>query len=125
MNNTYSLDTPDYWLGLAKNILKEEKARSKLNKPEPIRILVEWRDDTYIGSLQEIAPDFSKEIVLLSKSSNPIPGNLASAIKALDQDRLELQADDSLDLDGRQQVLRKLENRLEHMTPEQTEYTIS
>ena len=63
-------------------------------------------------------------LILLSKSSNPIPGNLASAIKALDQDRLELQADDSLDLDGRQQVLRKLENRLEHMTPEQTEYTI-
>ena len=107
---------------VAKSILRQEELLKPANYPKSTGVIIEWKDDTYIGSIQEIVPDFSKEIVVLSKSSSHLPNNLIDAIKKLDRKRLELYADNSLDLDGRQHILRRLENRLVHMTQEQTIY---
>ena len=32
-----------------------------LNIPEPVGVLVNWQGSTYIGGIQEIVPEFSKE----------------------------------------------------------------
>ena len=112
------------WEHGAKELLQDEIRKRALNKPEPVGVLVIWQDYTYIGSIQVIVPDFSKEIVVLSKSTIPLPVEFDKAIRKLDPGRLELTADDMLDLIGRQHVLRKVENSLTLMTPDQTAYML-
>ena len=110
------------WEEVAKSLLESERKGRSYNLPESIGIMLTWRDDNYVGSLQEVALDYSKEIVLLSKSSNPLQIPLAEAIRKLDPSRLEITADRDLALEGRQHVLRRLGNNLTIMTQEQTEY---
>lgn len=112
------------WDSVAKEILRQEKLAYSLNYPKPTGVLIQWKGYTYIGSFQDVASKFSKEIVLLSKSSAPIDNNLADVIRKLDKERIELYADNLLDLDGRQHVVRKLGNKITFMTPEQTKYMI-
>ena len=120
---TKALDE-EYWEKMAGFILEEEKALKSRNYPEPKSVMIRWRDNIYIGSIQEIAPEFSREIVLLSKSSQPLHMSLVEAIRKLDNQRQELDVDESLDLDGRQHIVRLLEKRLVRMLSEQTEYMI-
>ena len=61
-------------------------------------VLVEWKGNAYIGSIQHIAPDCSNEVVLLSKTSAPIPIQLKQAILKHDSKRTQLAADEDLDL---------------------------
>ncbi len=117
MNNTD-------WESAAKFILEQEKLLNSCNIPESTKAIIRWKGNIYIGSIQKIVPNFSKEIVLLSKSTHIIPDELVSIIKKLDKERLELDADESLDLYGRQHVLRLVENRLVYMTQEQTIYIV-
>lgn len=117
-------EIPSKWEQGAKELLENEKRKSSLNKPKPVGVLVIWQDYTYIGSIQVIVPGFSKEIVVLSKSTIPLPVEFDNAIRKLDPGRLELTADDKLDLTGRQHILRRVENRLTLMTPDQTEYML-
>jgi len=112
------------WEHGAKELLEDEKRKRSLNKPEPVGVLVIWKDYTYIGSIQVIVPDFSKEIVVLSMTSSPPPIKLVDAMKRICPGRLELTADDKLDLTGRQHILRRVENRLTPMTPDQTAYML-
>lgn len=112
------------WEEMARSILEQEKLLRSRNYPEPIGVIVKWDNISYIGSIQEIIPGFSKEIILLSKSRYILPDKLMSAIRELDKERLELIADNSLDLTGRQHILRRLDNRLMNMTEEQTKYMI-
>ena len=112
------------WENIARRILEGEKTLKSSNYPEPKSVMIRWRDNIYIGSIQEIAPEFSHEIVLLSKSSQPLYVGLVEAIRKLDNQRVELDADESLDLDGRQHIVRLLEKRLVRMLSEQTEYMI-
>jgi hypothetical protein len=112
------------WEDIAKNILEQEKRLKTYNYPAPISVLLTWREDVYIGSIQECAPGFSDEIVVLSKSTSKLPYDLVGAIRKLDEKRLELAADGSLDLEGRQHILRRLENRLILLTPEQTKHMV-
>jgi len=112
------------WENAAKFILEEEKLMNSFSYPEPVKILVTWKGNVYIGSIQKIVPNFSKEVVILSKSTNIVPDELISAIRRLDKERLELVAEDSLDLEGRQHVLRLAENRLVYMSEQQTRYMI-
>jgi len=111
------------WEGMAKRVLEIEKTSSIMNIPESSPIILYWKSQAYIGSVQETSPEYSTEIVLLSKSSKPIDTGLVRALKRLDKDRLELTADPELDLQGRQHLLRRLENTLTFMTKEQTEYS--
>lgn len=110
------------WEKAAIYILEQEKVMNAFNCPESVGVVIKWKDDIYIGSIQEIVPEFSKEIILLSKSTNKLPDDLVKAIRKLDEKRLELYADESLDLDGRQHILRRVENRLILMDSQQTEY---
>lgn len=110
------------WENVAKSILEKEKILKHFEYPAPIFVLVKHKDDIYIGSIQYIGPEFSKEIVLLSKSNYVLTDSLVREIKKIDKDRLELIVDESLDIRGRQHILRVIGNRLEKMSPEQTEY---
>lgn len=110
------------WDKIAKDILEQEKILKTCNYPAPTFVLVTWNGGVYIGSIQEVAPEFSDEIVVLSKSSCELHSDLVSTIRKLEENRLELVAEDSLDLVGRQHVLRRLEDKLTYMTSEQTKY---
>lgn len=107
---------------VARNLIRS--AKSSPNLPEAVLILLEYRSKKYFGSIQEITPEFSKEIVCLSKTSQPIPKELAESIRKIEPCILELQADNELDLSGRGHVLRRQQERLTIMTPEQTIYII-
>lgn len=110
------------WEEIAKNMLEQEKMLNIYNYPTPISVLITWKGCVYIGSIQEVSPEFSEEIVVLSKSSAKLPDDLVNAIRRLDSERLELVAEDSLDLRGRQHILRRLEDELVYMTSEQTKH---
>ena len=112
------------WERVAKFILEEEKLMNSFSYPEPTNAFIIWKGNVYIGSIQKIVPNFSKDVVLLSKSTYIIPDELVRTIRKLDKERLELFAEDSLDLDGRQHILRLVENRLVHMNDQQTRYMI-
>jgi len=112
------------WEEIAKNILEKQEMLKTCNYPLPTSVLITWRNGVYIGSIQNAAPELSDEIVLLSKSSYSLPDALVNAIRKLDDKRLELGADESLDLNGRQHILRRVENRLTYMAPEQIKYMV-
>jgi hypothetical protein len=113
------------WDELAKRFLEGERSTLLITIPPSFPIFLYWKFNAYIGSLQEPFPDYSREIVLLSKSSNSPNSDLIKAIKKLDKKRLEVTADSELDLTGRQHLLRRIGPRLTIMTPEQTEYAHS
>lgn len=110
---------------IARHILEMEKKMRIHNFNESSRVLVSWNGGIYIGAIQAAAPGFSKEIVFLSKTSNPIEKKIADAIRNIDKEILELIADDYIDLTGRYHIIRKLENRLTKMTVEQTIYMVN
>ena len=116
---------PVYWEKAAGKLLAEEKRMRLYNNPEPTGIMLTWRNGSYIGHIQIPAPEYSKEVVALSKTSKPLQDGFAKAIRKLDPGRLELVADDELALTDRNHILRKLENRLTKMTAEQTAYMIA
>lgn len=95
------------WELVAKSLLQVEKSGKPKNNPKPTGVFVTWRGSTYIGSIQVIVPSFSKEIIVLSITSAPPPVKLVDAMKKLGPGRLELTADDMLDLTGRQHILRR------------------
>lgn len=108
----------------AKKLLEQWEMMKACNYPTPTLVFVTWKGGVYIGSIQDVAPEFSDEIVLLSKSSYMLPDDLVNAIRRLDDKILELVAEDNLDLEGRQHVLRRLEDRLQCMTSEQIEHMV-
>lgn len=110
------------WHQAAQEYLAEEKGRLARQIPRGVAAFLEWRERTYACSVQEIAPEYSREIVLLSKSSQPISGELQGAILALEPGRPCLRAEAMLDLARGLHILRRSGNRMTEMTPEQTEY---
>ena len=106
----------------ARHYLAQEKQTLTRNVPPAIAALIGWRSQTYIGSIQEVASEYSQEIVLLSKSSQPIPEELRKAISELDKDRLHLTAETMLDLEGKLHILRKVGDILQKMTADQLKY---
>lgn len=112
------------WEQAARELLQLFDSKKCLIHPEPVGVLIKWNNSTYIGSIQVIVPDFSKEIVAASKSSKPLPFKLAEAIRKLQPAMLELTAYYLLDMTGRQHILRRVGDRLTCMTPEQTEYML-
>jgi hypothetical protein len=111
------------WDLIARDMLERQRQITELNVSNPVTgIFLMWRNGRYFGALIEAAPDYSHEIAYLSKTSKPIPQDLYFAVKRLDSDRLEAIADNELDLEGRHHFLRRVENRLTILTPEQLQY---
>jgi len=102
--------------------LADEKERVGRQQPPGIPAFIEWRDQTYVGSIQEIAPEFSREIVLLNKSPQPVSGEFKTAVLALDKGRLRLQAEPMFDLRARIHILRRAGDHLLGLTEEQQEH---
>lgn len=73
------------WEDMAIHILEQEKILKICNHPAPTPVLITWSSNVYIGSIQEAAPEFSDEIVVLSKSTYTLPGDLVNAIRKLDE----------------------------------------
>jgi len=113
------------WRQVAENLLKNEAEKAKLNFPPPEGIILQWRGKYYFGSLQEVASEFSKEVVLLSKTSRPIPEELVEAISEIQPKRTWIIVDEYLDLEGRTHLLRRVGSRLTKCTPEQTKYMLN
>ncbi len=116
------MTVPD-WDGAARCLLEKERSIKPLNSPEPAGALIKWQGDIYFGTVQAVA-ELSGEIFVLSKTSGFVPPGMVEAIRKLDPNRLELAADDDLDMTGRLHVLRKVDNRLTLMTPGQMEYML-
>jgi hypothetical protein len=102
--------------------LAEEKERMAKQKPPGIPAFIDWRDQTYVGSIQEIAPDYSREIVLLNKSPQPVSDEFKNAVLALDKNRLRLTAESMFDLRARIHILKRSEERLMGLTEGQQEF---
>ncbi len=102
--------------------LSGEKERMARQQPPGIPVFIEWRGHTYIGSFQEIAPEFSREIILLNKSPQPVSEDFKSALLAFDKDRPCLQAEPTFDLQARILLLRRCGERLQRLTRDQEEF---
>ena len=102
--------------------LAEEKERMVKQQPPGIPVFIDWRDQTYVGSIQEIAPDYSREIVLLNKSPQPVSDEFTNAVLALDKNRLRLQVEPMFDLRARIHILKRSGERLMGLTEDQQEF---
>jgi hypothetical protein len=102
--------------------LADEKERMARQKPPGVPIFIEWRDQTYVGSIQEIAPAFSREIVLLNKSPQPVSEEFKKAVLALDKSRVRLRVEPMFDLRARMHILRRSGDQLMGLTEGQQEY---
>lgn len=114
------MNAPDIFAGI--KYLAEEKERMARQEPPGIPAFIEWRDQTYVASIQEIAPEYSTEIVLLNKSPQPISEEFKNAILALDKNRLRLKAEPMFDLRARIHILRRSGERLMGLTEDQQEF---
>ena len=110
------------WDKAAKAYVKGEKELLKQQNPRGYGVTVNWRDGDYLGSLQHVALQFYPDIVLLSKTSDPLSPEYIGAISRQQPKRERLTADSNLDLEGRLHFLRRVEDRLTKMTPKQTTY---
>ena len=106
------------WYELAGRLLELERRMIYLQSTPTVGVFLSHRDEIYISQYQEINPS-NPRIVMVSKEPKALPGELATAIKGIDKERSTLRADDDLDLSQRTYVLRKLENRLTAVIPEQ------
>ncbi len=112
---------PD-WYQAAQNYLAQERQDLARNVPPATAITVTWKGQAYIGGIQQAAPEYSDEIVLLSKTSHPIREELIRAIVELDKSRLSLTVERTLNLEGRLHLLRRVGDQLQQMTADQLEY---
>jgi len=102
--------------------LADEKERMARQNPPGVSAFIEWRDQTYVGSIQEIAPAFSREIVLLNKSPQPVSEEFKKAVLALDKGRVRLRVEPMFDLRARMHILRRSGDQLMGLTEGQQEY---
>lgn len=102
--------------------LANEKERMAKQKPPGIPVFIGWRNHTYIGSFQEIVPEFTREIILLNKSPQPISEDFKNAVLAFDKNRLCLEAEPTFDLQARIILLRRSGERLMSLTKDQEEF---
>jgi len=98
----------DMFEKIAQEFLRIEKNAKENCCPPQTSVTLSWRRGLYVGGIQEIAPEYSPEIILLSKSNHQLSELLIESIERLDTERLKLLADDSLELSGRYHILRRL-----------------
>ncbi len=112
---------PD-WAAVARELVRAIDQSVALLLPKGAAVFVDWRGQPYMGSVQPILPEYSPDIILLSKTSAPLAPGLYEALVQEAPHFVRLAAGDGLDLEGRLHVLRRVENALHVMTPEQLAY---
>ncbi len=106
----------------AMRYLSWERQQIQRQIPPGSAITLTWREGLYIGSIQQIVPDYDASIYLLSKNVERWSADFVETVTRLDEGRLILSADDSLDLDGRLSVVRREGNTLHELNGQQTEF---
>jgi hypothetical protein len=61
------------WNAIAKDLVERIKKMQNVLDIQQEIILLDWHRNNYFESIRHIIPEYSKEIVLLAKTSNPIP----------------------------------------------------
>ncbi len=107
---------------IAKHLLVGDAQACLHGSGDPIGVWVTWRGNEYFGSVQELEPELFPEVYFLSKMTYILSEELVAELRKLDPDRLELTADNSIELTGNYHILRKEDNTLGLLKPEETEY---
>lgn len=102
--------------------LAAEKERVQRQRPPGIPTFIEWKNNTYVGSFQEIAPEYTAEIILLNKSPQPVSEDFKSAILTFDKNRPCLRAEPTFDLRASMLLLRRSGDRLLRLTRDQEDF---
>ena len=110
------------WDAVAKKIIDSGEQSLAQQQLRGYSVLVEWRENFYVGSLQHIAPEYSDEVVLLSKPLQSIPLQLKEAIIRARPQITKVNGVAGLDLEGRLHIVRKVNDQLEIMTSDQLDY---
>ncbi len=106
---------------VAKRVLYQLDKDTASSDPPAYLVILDWRAQHYVGSLQHFLPIYP-EVVLLSKTSSPMPTSLKDALVRARPALVYVSAKDMLDLEDRTHVLRRLGNQLFPLTGEQTDY---
>ncbi len=104
-------------LKIAEQFVEGEKMFMQMSNAVPA--IITHRGKQLLGSIASIIPS-DAEIVLCAHTSFPVGQEIVDAVKEISPDRLLLTIDDELDLAPRQDVMRKVGNKLTKMTTAQT-----
>src|ERR1051326_8228157 len=110
------------WRQLAAGMLENERKMQPMHRPPSTGCLVNWRDQVRVGCIQYPVDPAFPAIVFVSITSRFLDPEYIRAIRNLDPGRLELTADDAIDLTGNFHILRREQERLTCMTPEETRH---
>ena len=110
------------WGQRAKNILKLE-SDTKASLDSGIEcVFLRWGKGIYNAGLKPVLPEYSKDIVLVTKTEHSLPNELKGEIIKLDPKRLEFMIDESIDVSGREYMLKKQGINLVQLNKEESEY---
>lgn len=121
---SFNEPTSEQYAQVARDLVNAMRRTLPLHHPPAALAFFEWRDGTYFGSVQVPYPEYSTEIVSVSKTSDPLAKGLAAAVREAAPSLPTLQTNAEIDFAGRQHILRRLEDRLVKMTPKQTQYVL-
>jgi len=108
----------------AKKWLEGEGMQIAMQIPVGIAMTLQWRRQKYLGSVQQLYPDFDSQVVMLSKTISPVPDALVREISFQSSGRLELIADDECNLSAPHIFARRIEDRITFLTDVQSQYLI-
>jgi hypothetical protein len=90
-----------------------------------IKVIVAWRGEYYIGSIQSVYREYSAQIIYLSKASHTISDSTKDVICDRDSSVQLLTVDEEIDLTGNYHFLWREGDRLTVMSSEAVEYVKS
>lgn len=90
----------------AERYLNTEEGVLGLLQPTPVRAILRWQDGRYCGHLQRIVPDYSRNIVLVTRTTERMDDGFFDELSKLDPDRPLFEVDVTVDLNQRHQYLR-------------------
>lgn len=108
------------WTQAAKAFLENTKKTQAFLQPPATSCFVQWRDEIKVGAIQFPVHPKYPAVIFLSITSRHVHPDFIAALKQMDPDRLELQADAVLDLTGNFHILRRDGPKLSILTPEET-----
>ena len=77
--------------------LAQEIAQRPFIFPDATYVIIHWQGESFVGAIQHL----DKTIVILTKALSPSPESYLDIVREFDEGRLELVADDALELEGK------------------------